>query len=54
VARGAKQGLDANDFLKRNDSYHFFARVDGLVKNGPTGTNVMDVRLMLVDPASKS
>ena len=38
----------AREFLDNNDSYHFFEKVDGLVKTGPTGTNVMDVRILLV------
>ena len=39
---------DACQFLDNNDSYHFFERLDALVKTGPTGTNVMDVRILLV------
>lgn len=33
--------------LARNDSYHFFEPLGDLIKTGPTGTNVMDVRLLL-------
>jgi glycerate 2-kinase len=40
--------LDARQFLDNNDSYHFFEKLDALVKTGPTGTNVMDVRILLV------
>jgi len=36
------------EFLENNDSYHFFEGLDALVKTGPTGTNVMDVRILLV------
>jgi len=47
--RQARQrGLDAATFLKRHDAYHFFAPLDGLVKTGPTNTNVMDLRVVLV------
>ena len=35
-------------FLADNDSYHFFEKAGGLVKTGPTGTNVADVRILLV------
>jgi hydroxypyruvate reductase len=35
-------------FLAENDSYHFFEQEGGLVKTGPTGTNVMDVRVLLM------
>lgn len=48
IARAIKQGLDANDFLNRNDSYHFFEPLGDLIKTGPTGTNVMDVRLIVI------
>jgi hydroxypyruvate reductase len=41
-------GLDAASFLASNDSYNFFTRVGGLLKTGPTNTNVMDVRVILV------
>jgi hydroxypyruvate reductase len=40
---------DARRFLDDNDAYHFFEREGGLIKTGPTGTNVMDVRIMLVN-----
>ncbi len=39
---------EARRFLDNNDSYHFFEKLDALVKTGPTGTNVMDVRILLV------
>ena len=41
-------GLDARKFLDNNDSYNFFESVGGLIKTGPTGTNVMDLRVLLV------
>ncbi len=49
VARAAGMGLDAKEFLANNDSYHFFEPLNALIKTGPTGTNVMDVRLLLLD-----
>jgi glycerate 2-kinase len=39
---------DARRSLDDNDSYHFFEKTGGLIKTGPTGTNVMDVRILLV------
>ncbi len=36
-------------FLETNDAYSFFETLDGLVKTGPTGTNVCDLRVVLVD-----
>lgn len=56
LTRARAQGLDPLDFLRRNDSYHFFQPLDDLVITGPTRTNVMDVYMVLVgspeDPAS--
>jgi hydroxypyruvate reductase len=46
--RARELGLDARAFLANNDSYHFFEPLHGLVKTGPTGTNVMDVRAILI------
>jgi hydroxypyruvate reductase len=48
IERAAGLGLNARDFLTRNDSYNFFKPLGDLVMTGPTGTNVMDVRLILV------
>ena len=40
-------GLSARDYLSNNDSYHFFQALGDLVVTGPTGTNVMDIILLL-------
>jgi glycerate 2-kinase len=48
VRRGSALGLTAVDFLNDNDSYHFFEKTGELLVTGPTMTNVMDVRLVLV------
>ncbi len=48
VARAAALGMDAAAYLDDNDSYHFFSALDDLVITGPTGTNVMDLRLFLI------
>lgn len=48
VQRALALGLDPAATLAGNDSYHFFEALGDLVKTGPTGTNVMDVRLLLV------
>ncbi len=47
VARARELGIDARRYLAENDSYHFFEKLEALVKTGPTGTNVMDVRILL-------
>jgi glycerate 2-kinase len=48
VTRGKEAGMAASDFLDDNDAYHFFEKTGDLLITGPTGTNVMDVRLILV------
>ncbi len=48
VARAASRGLKARDFLARHDAYGFFAPLGDLIITGPTRTNVMDVRLVLL------
>lgn len=48
VRRARNQGMDASDYLARNDSYNFFKPLDDLIVTGPTRTNVMDLRLVLV------
>jgi glycerate 2-kinase len=48
VHRAVKLGMQPEKYLSKNDSYHFFEPLDDLVKTGPTNTNVMDVRLVLV------
>ncbi len=48
VAQAKAAGMDASEFLANNDSYHFFERLGNLIKTGPTGTNVADIRIMLV------
>jgi hydroxypyruvate reductase/glycerate 2-kinase len=41
-------GLDPAKYLENNDSYNFFKQIDSLLITGPTGTNVMDVQIVLV------
>jgi len=48
IERARKLGLDPHDTLARNDAYPFFDALDDLIVTGPTGTNVMDVQLVLV------
>lgn len=48
VARAEALGLRPQEFLARNDSYRFFDALGDLLKTGPTKTNVMDVRLLLI------
>ena len=47
--RATELGLDPRSFLLRNDAYHFFEQVGGLIKTGPTHTNVCDLRVVCVE-----
>ena len=48
LAAGRRLGLDPADCLRRHDSHPFFAATGGLLAPGLTGTNVADVRVVLV------
>lgn len=48
VRRASLLGLPAAEHLRENNAYPFFDALGDLVKTGPTGTNVMDVHLLLV------
>jgi glycerate-2-kinase len=50
AARAQTRGLSADEYLERNDSYNFFRQAGGLIITGPTRTNVMDLRLILLGP----
>ena len=41
-------GLDLDEYLENNDSYHFFEKIKRLLKTGPTNTNVCDLQIMIV------
>lgn len=43
------QGIRVRDVLANNDSYHALDAVGGLLKTGPTGTNVNDFAVLLID-----
>jgi hydroxypyruvate reductase len=51
LQRGKTMGLDPGSFLKENDSYSFFQKMGDLLITGPTGTNVMDLRILLIKKA---
>lgn len=47
ILRG--MGVDISDVLRQNDAYHALQKVDGLIITGPTGTNVNDVSVVLIE-----
>lgn len=44
--QGMLLGMNATEFLNRNDSYSYFDKLDDLLKPGPTGTNVNDLTFL--------
>lgn len=48
LVKAESLGKEAALYLSQNDSYHFFQPLNDLLMTGPTNTNVMDLRLLLV------
>ncbi len=46
----SKNGKSAQEYLKNNDSYNALKQTDGLIFTGPTGTNVNDLYVLLIQP----
>ena len=47
VKRGKRFGMDAEDYIRKNDSYNYFRRLGDLIMTGPTGTNVNDIMIIV-------
>jgi glycerate-2-kinase len=48
LGNAEKLGLNPAKFLEQNNAYPFLEKTSGLIKTGPTGTNVMDIIAVLV------
>jgi glycerate 2-kinase len=48
LARAFERGMNARDFLARNDAHRFFEALGNQVVTGPTRTNVNDFRAILI------
>lgn len=44
-----QQGVVISDVLQNNDAYHALEKCDGLIITGPTGTNVNDLSVVLIE-----
>src|SRR2546425_7627487 len=53
VERGLRVRMDPESYLRENDSYPFFKRLNDLVITGPTGTNVNDIFIAIVGPGNQ-
>lgn len=49
VRKAKSLGINPLEYLDNNDSYNFFKKIDGLFITGPTGTNVMDIQIIVID-----
>lgn len=47
LQKARELGIDPQEYLNNNDSQTFFEKVGGLIKTGPTGTNVNDIVILL-------
>ena len=47
LSRALALGCDPDEYLRDNDSYHFFEKTGGLLKIGSTGTNVNDLTFLI-------
>jgi hydroxypyruvate reductase len=45
--------IDPYEVLQNNDAYHALQQTGGLIFTGPTGTNVNDVAVLLLDPGKQ-
>jgi len=48
IRRSWMKGMDPAAYLDRNDSYNFFLKLGDLLITGPTRTNVMDLRIIIL------
>jgi len=44
------QNLNIQTYLDNNDSYNFLKKTDSLYKTGPSGTNMADIQILLINP----
>lgn len=49
LTRARERGLAPDRYLAANDAYSFFEDVGGLIRTGPTGTNVADIVVAVVE-----
>jgi len=51
IKKAKAAGIDPDVYLNNNDSYNFFKKAEGLFITGPTGTNVMDLQIVILSPS---
>lgn len=53
ASRLSAQGISIAQMLQENNAYHALEKANGLIFTGPTGTNVNDVAVLLIDTADE-
>src|SRR5438094_382810 len=53
VERSLRIPMDPESYLRENNSYRIFERLNDLVITGPTGTNVNDIFIAVVGPGNQ-
>lgn len=46
--RAENMGLNVEEYLSNNDTYNYFRKTDELFITGATGTNVMDIQIVII------
>lgn len=49
IPKAKEKHLDPNSYLASNDSYHFHRQMGTLLTTGPTGNNLMDLVVVLIE-----
>lgn len=47
ISKARERGIDPEEYMRNNDSYHFHLKMDTLLKTGSTGNNLMDIVIVL-------
>lgn len=50
VLKLQNKNLNIQTYLDNNDSYNFLKKIDSLYKTGPSGTNMADIQILLINP----
>ena len=50
VLKLQNKNLNIQAYLDNNDSYNFLKEIDSLYKTGPSGTNMADIQILLINP----
>jgi len=49
IKNAEKKGIKVEEYLNKNDSYHFHKKTGTLLKTGPTGNNLMDIQIVIIE-----